>query len=56
MLRFLAALAIGAVLPAQAAGPTRDEVLRCYFMTHPNDQRIEVEHWPELNRGRSHFV
>lgn len=38
------------------AGPTRDDVLRCYFITHPGGEPFEVEQPPELNRGRNRFL
>ena len=56
----LAALSLAAPAAAPpelpASGPTRDEALRCWLMTHPNPAPLPLDRWPALNRGRSRFV
>ena len=61
MLKPIAALAAATALaPAPASlppsGPTRDEALRCWLMTHPNPAPLPMDPWPALNRGRSRYA
>ena len=51
----IAALALGAVLlaaPIRPVGPTRDELLRCYFITHPAPPVRAGAFETERNHGR----
>ena len=52
----LAALTLAAPAAPPPSSPTRDEALRCWLMTHPNEAPLPLDRWPALNRGRSKFA